>query len=151
MSELKIQSNLSKNEVITKFQELFGEGNYIGVEMNMKEGIVYLTKNPFISPLTGFRSLDILNPFNLQLVLKETSIFTEIQLIKQSKALGLTIGMMLLSLIWFFLLGMGVTGKLDSIIPIICGIGATAFVFYQFKKAIRFEKQVIDFLTASFK
>ncbi|MER2997618.1 hypothetical protein [Pontibacter populi] len=102
MEDILIYSRFSKEETVRKLKQMFAGGNPFDIEMEVLYGEYYLspTAHQFM-PKTAS-----INPFAIQFRLKEDAATgkTILELTPQSRAFSITIGVLILFLLWIFIL-----------------------------------------------
>lgn len=143
MANYKLHSTLSREELEDRFNKLFNQRGYANLEMQKNLGILYLSKKPYIDPITKGKYPDALNPLQIEIELKSTKDGTLILVNTQTTLWATFIGISVGGLIWFTLLAFWIAGQIESLYPFVLAAIVSAILVFLVKKSILTEKNVL--------
>lgn len=145
MNDIVFYTALSEKEIANRLAEILNEKNKFNVEIKKLHDVWYLSERLYKAPLTGLKYRLHLNSLHIQIRIQggeKTKVFVS----TQSTIIATVFAIMLLVLTWSVILGMDISGKLDSkIVYLLGGIGTLIVLFFVFMSK-RIERKVVEFM-----
>ena len=145
MNDIVFYTDLSEKEIATRLVEIFIEKNKFNLEIKELHDVWYLSERLYKAPLTGLKIRLNWNSLHIQIRMQggeKTKVFIS----TQSTIIATVLAMMLLGLTWSVIIGMDISGKLDSkIVYLLGGIGTLIVLLFVFMSK-RLERKVVEFM-----
>lgn len=145
MNDIVFYTDLSEKEIATRLVEVFIEKNKFNLEIKKLHDVWYLSERLYKAPLTGLKIRLNWNSLHIQIRMQggeKTKVFIS----TQSTIIATVLAMMLLGLTWSVIIGMDISGKLDSkIVYLLGGIGTLIVLLFVFMSK-RLERKVVEFM-----
>ena len=145
MSDIVFYTDLSEKEIANRLAEIFNDNNKFNVEIKKLHDIWYLSERLYKTPLTGLKYRLQFNSLHIQIRIQggeKAKVFIS----TQSTIIAMVLAIMLLILTWSVIIGMDISGKLDSkIVYLLGGIGTVMVLFFVFMSK-RIERKIVEFM-----